>query len=255
MKREKVLDRVKKLLALASNVSINEKEALVANTEAQKLISRFQIEEAELNSIENIEVVYTNIDTRNKSDILWRHRLIAFLAEVNYCQFVISKQEREETLSGLLKGVESDNTYRCTVYTVFGSKSNVELVEALFDLISNQVEYLSKNKFNGKGKAEANSYKLGVVTTVGQRLRETKQKVIETFISEKKAIGTTSTALVYIEKEIETIVQFVENFYSLQGTKLKKSKNRKVNLRSEAYNSGLKDGSSVIITNRLMLKA
>lgn len=254
MDRSKVLDRVKKLLSLASNASINEKEALVANTEAQKLITRHQIDEAELNSKNkyDIELIYTRIDTKNKSDILWKNRLVCYLAEVNNCQFIVSKED-EESLASILNN--SDNKYRCTIYTVFGSQSNVELIQLLFDLISNQVEYLSKNKFSGKGKSESNSYKLGVVTTVGQRLRETKQNIIDEFVSEQKMIGNTSTALVYIQKEVELVKEFVNNYYASQGITLGKAKTKKVNLKAEAYQAGLKDGRSVTINNRLALTA
>lgn len=257
MERSKVLDRIKKLLSLASNASINEKEALVANTEAQKLITRHQIDEAELNSKNkyDIELIYARIDTKNKSDILWKNRLVSYLAEVNNCQFIVSKQDREETLSSILTDTDSDNKYRCTVYTIFGSKNNVELIQILFDLISNQIEYLAKNKFSGKGKSESNSYKLGVVTTVGQRLRETKQNIIDEFVSEQRIIGNTSTALVYIQKEVELVKEFVTSYYASQGMTLGKSKVKKVNLKQEVYQAGLKDGRSVTINNRLALTA
>lgn len=259
MNREKVLDKVQKLLALASNALINESEAFVANTKAQELITKFQIEEAELNSVnkKEIEIVFVRIDTQNKSDILWKNRLTCYLTEVNNCRFIISKKEREQSLSDILKNKEKSKTkeYRCTIYTVFGTKSNVELVQVLYDLISNQVEYLSKNKFNGKGKSESNSYKLGVITTVGQRLREVKQQVIENFAEVQKSIGNTSTALVRIEKEKEFVDEFVENYYEELGTPLCKAKERKVNLKREAYNLGLKDGGSVKLNNHLALKA
>lgn len=253
MNREKILDRVKKLLALASNISLNEKEAIVANTEAQKLITRYQIKNAELNSINNkkIEITYSRIDTKNKSDILWKNRLVCYLCEVNNCQFITLKQD-EEKLSDVL--TKSDKkTYKCTVYTIFGSEENIELIKLLYDLISNQIEYLTKNNFIGKGKSESNSYKLGVITTVGQRLRETKQKIIENFVTEQKSIGNNSNALVYIQKETQEVSRFVNEFFDDLNIGLRKAKERKTNLKREAYNSGLKDGSFVILTNNLML--
>lgn len=239
MDRSKILDKITKLLALASNVSLNENEAIVANTKAQELITRFQIEEAELNSVnkKDLEVVYCRIDTKSKSDILWKNKLCSYLTEVNNSRFIITKQ------------------YRCTIYTVFGSKSNVELIQILFELISNQIEYLSKNKFDGKGKSENNSYKLGVVTTVGQRLRETREKIIEQFVNEQKALSNNSTALVYLNKEIESVKEYVDNFYAAKGQTVGIiKKERKINLKHEAYNLGLKDGRSVTITNQLALK-
>lgn len=252
MERSKVLDKVKKLLTLASNISVNENEAVNANTEAQKLITRYQIEDAELNALnkKDLEITFARINTESKSDILWRNRLVGYLTEVNNCQFVITKVEREKTLSEVLKN-SKDKTYRCTVYTVFGTKDNIELIQILFDLIGNQIEYLSKNKFAGKGKSESNSYKLGVVTTVGQRLRETKQKVIESVTNEQKAIGKVSNALVHIEKEISLVEKFMNDYY--KGG-LTKAKERKVNLKREAYQGGLKDGSLVKLNNHLALK-
>lgn len=90
--REKTIEKIRKLLALAN--SSNENEASNANAQAQKLISKFQIEQAEINSGNKVkqEIVSFTIETGSKSNILWKSRLANTLSEVNNCDFYTQKK-------------------------------------------------------------------------------------------------------------------------------------------------------------------
>ena len=241
MASDKIIKRIQALLALGK--SANEFEANNANAEAQRLISKHQIEQAEIDSAGNIkqEIVSVTIDTGSKSDILWKHKLVASISEVNNCKFYTQKCESFEV-----------GKSASTRYIVFGGKDNTELVSILFGLISNQVEYFAKEfqpsiKSRTVGKSEKNSFKLGIVTRIGQRLRNEKEEVFKEHVALK---GSMSTALVFIEKE----KQEIEKAVSLAFGKVGKPKERVVNIRQEAYQAGIKQGDKVALTNKKALK-
>ena len=248
MASEKIIKRIQALLALGT--SANEFEANNANAEAQRLISKHQIDQAEIDSTNRVkqEIVSVEIDSGSKSNILWKTRLIATLAEVNNCFIYTQKRESNEVSKTNPNKQASDYT----VYIVVGSKSNVELVEILFALILNQVEYFAKEfqpsiKSRTVGKSEKNSFKLGIVTRIGQRHRDTKEEVVKEY---KELKGSISTALVYIEHEKIELQRLVE----FSVGKLRKAPARNVNLRQEAYQAGIKQGDKVALTNNKALK-
>jgi hypothetical protein len=248
MASDKIIKRIQALLALGQ--SSNEFEANNANAEAQRLISKHQIEQAEIDSAGNIkqEIVSVTINSGSKSNILWKTKLIVALSEVNNCFIYTEKRETLEVSKTNPNKQASDHT----VYIVIGSKPNVELVEILFELILNQVEYFAKEfqpsiKSRTVGKSEKNSFKLGIVTRIAQRLKDTKEEVIK---EHKELKGSISTALVFIGQQEKEIQQFIETNVG----KLKKAPARTVNIRQEAYQAGIKQGDKVALTNRKALK-
>jgi hypothetical protein len=248
MASDKIIKRIQALLALGK--SANEFEANNANAEAQRLISKHQIEQAEIDSADNVkqEIVSVTINSGSKSNILWKTKLIAALSEVNNCFIYTEKRETLEVNKTNPDKQASDHT----VYIAIGSKSNVELVEILFELILNQVEYFAKEfqpsfKSRTVGKSEKNSFKLGIVTRISQRLKDTKEEVIKEY---REVKGSMSTALVFIGQQEKEIQQFIET----KVGKLKNTPARKVNIRQEAYQTGFKQGDKVTLANRKALK-
>lgn len=246
--REKTIEKIRKLLALAN--SSNENEASNANAQAQKLISKFQIEQAEIDSGNKVkqEIVSFTIETGSKSNILWKSRLANTLSEVNNCDFYTQKKQSSEPSK-----TNPDKTASSyTIYIVIGSKSNVELVQILFELILNQVEYFSKEyipseKSRTVGKSEKNSFKLGMVTRIGQRLRDTKEEVLKEHIQLK---GSTSAALVFLQQEKLELKTFAVQLFG----KIGKAPIRKENIRQEGYKAGFKKGDSVVLNQSKALK-
>ena len=241
--RSKIIERVKKLLAISTS-HVNENEASATYSAAQELISKYQIEEAELNAKTNIPlvIVHDMIDSGNKSSILWKERLVGSLTEVNHCDFIIEKN------SSLEDGVNGSS-----IYFIFGQETNVELIKILFNLISNQIEYFAKSS-TCRGKSEMNSFKLGITTRVGQRLKDSKDKIESEYLKLSSTLTNTSTntnALVRFEEDKTKIRSFALDFFKV--SKLKKGSDRKINLKKEAYSAGLQKGDSVVLTNNKAL--
>ena len=129
--RDQTIEKIRKLLSLAN--SPNEHEANAANAQAQKLISQFQIDQAEIDSKAFVkqEIISLIIPTGSKSNILWKENLISCLSKVNNCDFYTQKKRSGEVSPNNPEKLAS----AYTIYLVVGSKSNVELVEILFNLI------------------------------------------------------------------------------------------------------------------------
>lgn len=246
--RTKIIEKVQKLLAFGKDHRGNEKEAAAFISNAQDLISKYQIEEAELQNKNNIPLVFTHdyIETGKKSSILWKEKLIFVIADVNNCDCIIhnfSSESFEKYSHGFKK------------YLIGGTASNIEIVKVLFELITNQVEYFTK-QMNCKGKTESNSYRLGMTTRINQRLRGSKEKSILEYAQEKTILGIdaktkVNNALMIFEKEKSDAREYIKTVIS---GKIKSLPIKKANLTKEMYDAGIKKGDDIVLTNNLALK-
>ncbi len=246
--REQTIEKIRKLLSLAN--SSNEHEANIANKQAQKLISQFHIDQAEIENTTKVkqEIVSVTVNSGSKSNILWKCRLLGDISKVNNCDFYTQKKESDEKSKSNSEKFASSYT----VYLVVGGKANVELVEILFNLILDQVEYFAKEYTPSvvsrqTSKSEKNSFKLGIVTRISQRLKEGKEEVIKEHIALK---GASSTALMVIDQERKEIELFVAKNLGKTGVRAE----HKVNIKQNAYQAGIQKGDSVILVNRKQLK-
>ncbi len=247
--RAKIIEKVQKLLAFGNDFRGNEKEAAAFISNAQDLISRYQIEEAELQSKSDIPLVFTHeyIETGKKSSILWKEKLIFIIADVNNCKCLIhtipADDDHEKWSHGFKK------------YLIGGTASNIEIVKMLFELITNQVEYFTK-LMNCKGKTESNSYRLGMTTRIGQRLRDSKEKSILEHAQEKTILSIdtkekVNNALMIFEKEKSDAEKYLMTAMGFK--RIVKGPKRSSNLRKEMYAAGYKKGDEVVLTNRKAL--
>lgn len=203
---EKVINKIKKLLALADDNS-SYKEAESAALKAQELMSKYNINLVELDSKEHsdkIGIYYENINNQR----CWKYKLAAVVADNFRCKtFVIGAKK----------------------FGFYGRDSDAEIAKEIFSFLFKKGHKLA-NKIVSERKKEGysvkgiyNSYVLGYVTGINAKLEE----------------QSTKLALV-ISKEVE------EEFksYSMQknmGTK-KSSNLIKNDVDYIAYKNGLVDG-------------
>jgi len=165
---QKILDRVKRLLAIANHPNSNPHEAESAAKRAQSLITKHGIEQAQLRAeqkkdepIVQLRMLRSNRVAKHK---LW---LVGGIAAANNCEYYYSPG------------------YSVTVY---GHKSNVDLVKDLYEVLINSVEYWAKREAKGKGRRFVNGYKIGMSLRIGERLKEAKKQ------AEKDATDPTKIA-------------------------------------------------------------
>ncbi len=150
-----VLDRVRKLLALAGSPNVH--EAASAAAMAQTLIERHRLERwlqaAEAEAADPIE------DGRDRPlDVArkirkWKSVLAVTLAEANGCVAYTLDRGREQAI------------------VVAGRAADREAVIALWGWLHKRVEWLSATHGAGRSRGWHDAFRVGVVDAVGERLR------------------------------------------------------------------------------------
>jgi len=173
MSRETVLDKVRKLLALAE--SDNPHEAALAAAKAQALMEEHAIATADLGEAGADEAIGEGELWAAPGSTLpaWRGALASALAKVGGCMVYRH--------GGRLQLV--------------GRPSDVEAVRVLFGLLAAEVERLTARLGRGRGRSFAHSFRLGVVIQIRREVeaaqRETRERMRGT---------VTSSALVVVDR-------------------------------------------------------
>lgn len=159
---EKVLDLVRKLLALST--SSNENEAAVAASKAQALLLKYNLEASQIGTgrDEASEVERQNYSFEYQQS--WLDSLLHGIAKTNLCRVVKSSEYRTGQQVGN-RWVPGKN-YR--LFYMFGKRPNMEVVEYMFSYLAEEIERLTPK---GQGARYNQSFRLGAVATVYNRLQ------------------------------------------------------------------------------------
>jgi hypothetical protein len=154
----KILNRIHKLLALATSSNVN--EAAVAAAQAQKLIARHRIDQAQLDNYFHDFDEHDN-PFRLHDDALdagsrvapWHLELAMVVAEANGCRVVVLKEGRYST------------------FKLVGHEDDVASVRALYAWLSAEIERISRSS-KQLGKDSLDTFRLGAISTIEYRLDE-----------------------------------------------------------------------------------
>lgn len=97
-KREKMVEKVRKLLALANN-NPNENEAIASAIKAQEIMARFDIDEMELEDEVILEEITTNTVTVGKG-LKWKAELAKVIAKNFRCKLYYSDDKQSMNFYG-----------------------------------------------------------------------------------------------------------------------------------------------------------
>jgi hypothetical protein len=219
-----ISDKVIKLIKLSHNNS-NVHEAAAAYAQAQRLITKHNLDEALLsdpNQITSDTFVKEPIFS-GKRKSAWKTRIAVAAAKTNNC-FPWTARVSGEAFALL----------------VAGSKADVEMCKYMYDSIVNQIEAMCKeymllqNMGKGGAKTVANSFKVGAAVTVEKSLLDAKQDV------EREYEGT--KALMVIQGKLSQVESWVRSDNDLVQKKAMRSK-----IATTAYSHGLHAGQNVTI--------
>ncbi len=210
--KEKVLERIKKLLALAT--SSNEHEAAAAAAKAQELLLKHNLDESMLDDKEEESADFYSFIDKNYVGV--RGVLLHYICQATMCT---------EVLQSLAGGHKK--------YYIFGKKENLEVVEYLYWHLIRQINHLSPKPLGGR---ISNSWRLGAVTTVGKRLTQT--------ITEFQQASDATKALVVVQNAL-AIKRRDEMFPKLGNGR------GAVVSDNQAYWQGRKDGEKIQINKGL----
>lgn len=180
----KIIDRIKKLLRLAQSSNVH--EAANAAGQAQRLMEEHRIDQAVLDvgdgdgdQAEPDEPIreWLGQDAIHKSARLaqWKVQLTVGLASANACRCYIHNQREI-----------------CLV----GRPSDVATIRYLFTYLVREIDRLCRASCKGEGRIAANSFRLGAVSAIRERLLAGRQEARDA--ARKKLQGDT-VALVRLE--------------------------------------------------------
>jgi hypothetical protein len=212
-----VISRIEKLLRLAERSTFHG-ESEAAQAAAQKLITEYQISEAELNDNTSSNEIGFKVVATPPPYTLDKSVLLNAIAKQNFCRVL-----------------RSDNS--CYIY---GTDSDIKLCLTLYnnlvvDMVNTMFVELSKAKSESSEKFSTRpwitSFFGGYCIAIAKRLKEAKDKVINDQVATQPSVS-----LVVRDKE-----HAIEVYY--QQIERNKTKQRELD-SDEGYNAGYMSGSN-----------
>jgi hypothetical protein len=195
MHNAKAIDKIRKLLALASNAGTPE-EAATALAAAQREAARAALTEEEVRlastptpaTAPHVPPVSRMVHVAEGQVATWRALLCGHLSQANGCTYLVYQGHTRDP----------DGTYRALRgLKVWGRPADVDLVDTMLAIIGGQVDALAK-RAGVKGRTGLNNFRLGAVQVIGERVRaaatETRQ-ALEAEAAMDRPGGTTALAL------------------------------------------------------------
>lgn len=217
--KEKVIDKIKKLLALSK--SPNQAEAESAMNFAQKLIEQYQISSSDLEMGDIDSHIYNLQGTRSKLAV-WESLLFNILAENNFCSFYIEKKYLGRS------GPTQMRKYEKRMVLV-GRQVNVTTCILMFEYLRDTAKFLGKS-YPG---ADRTSFYSGFVAGITKQLETSRNSW---GVDEKEALVHTGERL---KKENE---EYIKNQgHTLTSTNVQVSTG---SMYTEGYKKGLETSLS-----------
>ena len=180
MPRSKILDRIRKLLALAKSSNVN--EAAVAAAQAQKLIAKHRIDQARelVDAPEPGDVALDDDPLDEGSRVAqWRLELAMVVAEANGCRVVVLKDGRYSTIK------------------LVGGGEDISIVRALYEWLTKEVQRLTRAS-GLRGRDKLDTFRMGAITTIEQRLRDANEEARKIGLKDAKKESKKCVALVRV---------------------------------------------------------
>ncbi len=225
---DKLLDRVRKLLALAESPNVH--EAAAAAAKAQELVTRHKLEgllEAQL------EAEATLSDGRHEPLEVarkirkWKLVLASGLAEANGCMaYTVAAGRREQHLC------------------VAGHPDDQAAVGALWEWLVRRLEWLSATEGAGEDRDWHESFRIGAVDTIVDRLKSV-QRAQTIAVAEERdggAVTASEGALVRLDAALEARATAVAQY---ADEELGLTKGRAITVRLDALDAGRAAGRDV----------
>jgi hypothetical protein len=217
-------DKVIKLIKLSQNNS-NVNEAAAAYAQAQRLITKHNLDEALLtdpNQVTSDSFVKEAL-FQGKRKSAWKTRIALATAKSNNCFLWTARV--------------AGQAFACMAA---GTKADVDMCKYMFDSVVNQIEVMCKKYMTAQNmgrqgaKTIANSFKIGAAVTVETSLLSAKEEV------EEEYKGT--HALMVVQGKLSQAEAWVRS-----ENKLTKKKQMRSRIAETAFSHGLHAGQKVTI--------
>lgn len=233
MSTDTIIEKIKGLLRLAQSKDVH--EAAAAVKAAENLISKFRIDEADLNinqdkksePVEDINILYETARI-----VSWKSTLAIILADHYGCA-IFNDGIYDSSKSKLGK----INRYR-----LVGHQSDLDLTRFMFGWITAEIERLTKRNCKGLGHITSASYAQGAVVGVNDQLQIAKQQA-------KVAANTSNqvTALATLDNRLAESKELLKRLHTL--SKHKQYSKRHIDV--DAYDQGRDAGKNMYLAKGL----
>jgi hypothetical protein len=173
--QEKILDKVKKLLALAGN-NPNENEAQQAANRAHALLAEYNLSLSDVESHSKFEDKFITDSDLMTESLPWRRPLAAMVAKMYFCSYVFAFQKKP-TPDRACGYIRYDKHY------FIGARHNVEVAKHMFSYLNDTIERLANEGSMGYPMRERTPFRTAfkaacagrVCTRIQQRIDESKK--------------------------------------------------------------------------------
>lgn len=268
--RNKIIDRIKKLLALGQ--SPNEAEATQAMRMAQHLMMLHQIQEGEA-TIASDALETENITRKTvahmKTRVKWKGNLYHAIAQTNFCDMYWED----------IREINGSSTTRSFNVNLIGTPGNIALVESFYAYLSETItrlaaDYIKQQKqlyktylkqIEGTGipavktpswDGEKDKFILGCTHRIAARLREKHKEMQEQGLEAQQGADTETSALMLpvsalVCREAFQRSQSAIAAYKRQvGLRLTTTKSRAFAV-NDAYRAGARAGDNVSLNRQV----
>jgi hypothetical protein len=222
---QKIIDKLQKLLALSA--SDNENEAALAMKKAEELMREHNLSVADVAlDGSGAHVGSAEVYGLTKTSQTWEISLGSFIAQ---------------TFNG--RAIRTRNSSGWS-FTFVAGQTDLIIITDLFERLRSIIKRMSQAYVNcakdftrTHGKSLHNSYRLGMIKTISQRLERLKQNTAPT--NSRNAFGMTGTALMVIKDK--AVDQRVNRLFP----RIKTTMSRASRVDGNAYQQGMTDGNNV----------
>jgi hypothetical protein len=210
---EKILERVRRLLALSK--SSNEFEAAAAAAKAQELLFKHRLEMNEVPTEDgkNASEPFERHTMKAENTATWRGTLLNVIAMNNDCSVI--------RLHGTFDGKKE--------YAVVGQKSNFEVCEYLYGYLVQQIDAAAKKHYEmGRSDQWFTAFRFGAVNAVGETLKE-----------QRRASAATPTGMELVVASTAALEKKTKELFPHLTTR-----NQRIG-DSGGYQTGQRDGAKI----------
>lgn len=223
MTHAEALQKAAKLLRLAT--STNPHEAALAASRAQEIIDRHNLSNAALEGVgENQQSAEPIVDFSNdpidNRPARWQVYLSVHLARANQCKSI--------TCGGRL----------CMI----GRPSDVSTIRYFYAMICRDIERITAASCTGTGRTYWNNFRLGMVETIGQRMKAQTAATVAAVRTEAQADIINPHALAVTERSIAAVAAraMAVEAWTKQNLKLRAARSSR-----STYDSGAREAGRI----------
>lgn len=244
-KKDKVLDRIRKLLKLAQDSGATESEAAAAMGKVQEILAAHNLDMSEVNlDTEEDEQIQGHRGRETGKNNTWETHIFAGAADLNFCSYYTSR-------------VFHGNTIKKLVHITVGKSINVTASELLAEYLVSTVNRMAKD-FSKTEEAKfaaliadtsvamaAHRYRQGMAIKLRRRMIDLKEQR-----SKSATTTSTGTRLPALQDAYEASKRQIDLWFEQMDLGLKSVKGKMSNT-GPALNMGYNDGDKVNLDQQI----